>query len=188
MYENLRESYENNKLFFPNILRLGLFTIMLKDTIYFNSKSNFIQWHYHGTSRSLIQFRSHGVEGEPFSKVDISQPVRTSKKSKKLSPLPTEYTTVKDQFRKRGTTENLWAPVCTIVFTDIIDLQVLDVAFTEEIEWLVQVYNDYNNRGSQDQTMCNGWAAHYASKKRGHQEYTRNQHNISSNKRQGCNA
>ena len=26
IYENLRESYENNKFFFPNILKMGLFS------------------------------------------------------------------------------------------------------------------------------------------------------------------
>ena len=42
IYENLREAYENNKFFFPNILKLGLFTVMLKDNIDFNSKLNLI--------------------------------------------------------------------------------------------------------------------------------------------------
>ena len=56
IYENLRESYENNKFFFLNILKMGLFTVMLKDNIDLNSKSNFVQWHYQGTSRSMIQF------------------------------------------------------------------------------------------------------------------------------------
>ena len=56
IYENLRESYENNKFFFLNILKMGLFTVMLKDNIDLNSKSNFVQLHYQGTSRSMIQF------------------------------------------------------------------------------------------------------------------------------------
>ena len=54
IYENLRESYENNKFFFLNILKMGLFTVMLKDNIDLNSKSNFVQLHYQGTSRSMI--------------------------------------------------------------------------------------------------------------------------------------
>ena len=56
IYENLRESYENNKFFFLNILKMGLFTVMLKDNIDLNSKSSFVQLHYQGTSRSMIQF------------------------------------------------------------------------------------------------------------------------------------
>ena len=52
-YENLRESYENNKFFFPNIFKMGLFTVILKDNIDLNPKLNFIEWLYHGTSRSM---------------------------------------------------------------------------------------------------------------------------------------
>ena len=33
IYENLREPYENSKFFFPNILKMGLFTVILKDNI-----------------------------------------------------------------------------------------------------------------------------------------------------------
>ena len=43
IYENLCESCENNKLFFPSILKMGRFTVMLKDNIDLNSKSNSIQ-------------------------------------------------------------------------------------------------------------------------------------------------
>ena len=98
IYENLHKSYENSKFFFPNILKMGLFTVMLKDNIDLNSKSNFIQWHYHGTSRSMIQFKTNENEGTPFQKVDIAKAVQLSNKSKKLSLLPSEYTTVKDLF------------------------------------------------------------------------------------------
>ena len=73
IYKNLRESYENNKSFFPNILKMRLFTVMLKDNIDLNSKSNFMQWHYHGTSRFMIQFKIDENEGTPFQKVDISE-------------------------------------------------------------------------------------------------------------------
>ena len=41
MYENLRKSYENNKFFVPNISKMGLFTVMLKDNIDLNSNSKF---------------------------------------------------------------------------------------------------------------------------------------------------
>ena len=80
---------------------MGLFTVMLKDNIEFNSKSTFIQCHYHGTSRSMIQFKINDNEGAPFQKDDISKAVQSSNKSKTLSPLPSEYTTVKDLFRDR---------------------------------------------------------------------------------------
>ena len=86
---------------------MRLFTVMLKDNIDLNSKSNFIRWHYHGTSRPMIQFKSNENEGTPFQKVDISKAVQSFNKSKKLSPLPSEYTTVKDLFRDRTKNEIL---------------------------------------------------------------------------------
>ena len=168
IYENLRESYENNKFFFPNILKLGLFTVMLKDNIDMNSKSNFIQWHYHGTSRSIIQFRTHENRGEPFPKVDVSKSVESAKKSKKLSPLPSEYTTVIDQFRDRTKKEKLWAPMCNVNFCDITDFHELDLAISDEITWLTTVYDSLCSDGSENDKTCNGWAAHHASMKRGH--------------------
>ena len=117
------------QVFFPNILKMRLFTVMLKDNIDLNSKSNFIRWHYHGTSRSMIQFKSNENEGTPFQKVDISKVVRSFNKSKKLSPLPSEYTTVKDLFRDRTKNEILWAPLRNENFSDITDFQELDSAF-----------------------------------------------------------
>ena len=86
---------------------MGLFTVMLKDNIGLNSKSNFIRWHYHGTSRPMIQFKTNENEGTPFQKIDISKAVQSFNKSKKLFPLPSEYTTVKDLFRDRTKNEIL---------------------------------------------------------------------------------
>ena len=46
----------------------------------------------------MIQFKTNENEGAPFQKVDISLAVQSSNKSKKLSPLPSEYTTVNTFF------------------------------------------------------------------------------------------
>ena len=86
---------------------MGLFFGMLKDNIDLNSKSNFIRWHYHGTSRPMIQFKTNENEGTPFQKIDISKAVQSFNKSKKLFPIQSEYTTVKDLFRDRTKNEIL---------------------------------------------------------------------------------
>ena len=112
---------------------MGLFTVMLKYNTDLNSKSNFIQWHYHETSFSMIQFKTNKNEGTLFQKVDISKAVQSSNKSKKLSPLPSEYTTVKQLFRDKTKNEKLWAPLCNVNFSDITDFQELDSAFRYEI-------------------------------------------------------
>ena len=80
---------------------------MLKDNIDLNSKSSFIQQHCHGTSRPIIQFRTNENEGTPSQKVDISKAVQSFNKSRKLSPLRSEYTTVKELFQDRTKNENL---------------------------------------------------------------------------------
>ena len=58
--------------FFPNILKMVLFTDILKDDNDVNSKSDFIQWNYHETSHSMIQFKTEENEGTTFQKLDIS--------------------------------------------------------------------------------------------------------------------
>ena len=115
----------------------------------------------------MIQFKTNENEGTPFEKTDISKAVQSSKKSKKLSSLPSEYITVKDLFRDRTKNEKLWAPLCNVKFPDITDFQELDSAFRYEITWLEQVFDSLQNFSTNDETTCNGWAAHHASKKRG---------------------
>ena len=53
--------------FFPNILKMVLFTDILKDDNDVNSKSDFIQWNYH--------FKTEENEGTTFQKLDISKAV-----------------------------------------------------------------------------------------------------------------
>ena len=65
IYENLCESYENKKFFFPNIFKMGLLTVMLKDNIDLNSKSNFIQWYYHEEDDSNLDL--HHEDSAKFS-------------------------------------------------------------------------------------------------------------------------
>ena len=61
--------------FFPNILKMVLFTDILKDNNDVNSKSGFIKWNYHETSHSMIQFKTEENEGTTFQKLDISKAV-----------------------------------------------------------------------------------------------------------------
>ena len=92
IYENLLESFFSYNCFFPNILKKKLFTILLKDNIDVNARSNFVNSHYHGTSISFIQFVTNEDKGVDFPEIDISNNIST--KSKKLSPLPGEYINV----------------------------------------------------------------------------------------------
>ena len=115
----------------------------------------------------MIQFKSNENEWTPFQIVDISKAVESSKKSKKLSPLPSEYTSEKDLFRDSGKSEKLWAALCNVNFSGITDFQELDSAFKYEITWLEQIFDSLENYSTNDEATCNGWAAHQSSKKRG---------------------
>ena len=54
--------------------------------------------------------------------------------------------------------------MCNIDFSEITDLQELDSAFRYEITWLEQLFDSFQNYSTNDETICNGWAAHHASK------------------------
>ena len=93
IYENLHLPYFGHNCWFPNILKKGFFTVLLKDNLDVNGRSNFVSSHYHVTSISIIQFVAEDNTGLDFPEVDISQDL--SLKSKRLSPLPQEYINVK---------------------------------------------------------------------------------------------
>ena len=111
-YEYLRLSYFSHSCWFPNILKKGLFTVLLKHNIDVNARSNFVSSHYHGTSISIIQFVTEDNTGLDFPEVDISQ--GESLKSKR-SPLPQEYINIKKLFAEKSSTKSeLWAALCSI--------------------------------------------------------------------------
>ena len=93
IYENLHLPYFGHNCWFPNILKKGFFTVLLKDNLDVNGRSKFVSSHYHVTSISIIQFVAEDNTGLDFPEVDILQDL--SLKSKRLSPLPQEYINVK---------------------------------------------------------------------------------------------
>ena len=163
IYENLRASSFSQKCFFPNILKKKLFTVLLKDNIDVNARSNFISSHYHGTSISIIQFMTEENEGIEFPEVDISADVHP--KSKKLSPLPQEYINVQKLFaEKSNTSSELCAPLCCVNVSYDIEFNLIDDAVNDETEWLdlVAALEDQDN----ETPIVPGWARHHASCKR----------------------
>ena len=102
-YEELRRAYISHNFFFPRILRRFLFTVWLKDNIDVNPKANFNKSSYHGTSSSIVQFRTTEDEGEEFPSIQFVGNI--TKESKKLAPLPPEYTCVKDVYPAKFKTD-----------------------------------------------------------------------------------
>ena len=66
-------------------------------------KANFNKTSYHGTSSSIVQFRNTKDHGEDFLPTPFTDKV--TKESKKLAPLPSEYTSVKNVYPAKYNTE-----------------------------------------------------------------------------------
>ena len=62
---------------------------------------------YHGTSSSMVQFLHNRDDGEQFPPAQF--PDQVNRESKKLAPLPSDYTSVKNVHPKKFSTE-LYAP------------------------------------------------------------------------------
>ena len=165
IYENLRESFFSYNCFFPNILKKKLFTVLLKDNIDVNARSNFVNSHYHGTSISIIQFVTNEDKGVDFPEIDISNNIST--KSKKLSPLPGEYINVQKLFSEEKTRVNeLWAPLCSVNISAESAFVVMENAVSEEARWLDLVARGLREPSNENETSLPGWARYHASFKR----------------------
>ena len=89
----LQETFEKHGVFLPTNVKKGLFTVLVKDNIDFNASANIIKSHYHGTSLSLLQIPFEGNVGES---IEVSPYLEVSFSSKKVGPLPSKYTNVRN--------------------------------------------------------------------------------------------
>ena len=159
-YEGLRRAYIEHSCFFPRILRKSIFSVWLKDNIDVNPKANFNKSSYHGTSSSIIQFRQSKDDGEEFPPAQF--PEKVNRESKKLAPLPSEYTSVKNVYPAKFNTE-LHAPPSPDHVSPT-EFPNYDSAVTEELNWLEKCEDILSEL---DHVYIPGWASHHASQKRG---------------------
>ena len=89
---------------------------MLKDNRDINAKSTFVKSHYHGTSLSMVQFRDGDEVGTNFPEINFQTKIK--EQFKKLLPLPVEYISVRDHPSKNFNERLLWAPLCSVNFSD----------------------------------------------------------------------
>ena len=121
VYEHLRESYQQYNCFFPNTLKKGLLTVVMKDNIDMNARSTFIKSHYHGETLSVVQFPT--IENPGINLENGTQNRQNKKNSKILSRLPAEYINIKKLFRITEIIDKrIWAPICSINFEEILIL------------------------------------------------------------------
>ena len=125
----------------------------MKDNIDVNASANIIKMHYHGTSLSLLQIPFAENTGED---IEISPYLEVSFTSKKISPLPLKYTTVK---RVPQSSNDLYYPTSPDV-KDINDFPNMTKAMREETEWLDHFHSSNNEDAK-------GWAQYHSSFKRG---------------------
>ena len=141
-------------------LKKLLFTIWLKDNIDVNPKANFNKSSNHGTSSSIVQFRNTKDDGEDFPPTPFTDKI--IKESKKLAPLPSEYTSVKNVYPPKFNTE-LWAPPSPD-YVSPTEFPNYDIAVAEEFKWLDKCTDILSEL---DHIYPPGWASHHASQKRG---------------------
>ena len=136
------------------------FYYLAKDNIVVNPKANFNKSSYHGTSSSIVQFRNTKDDGEDFPPIPFTD--KATKESKKLAPLPSEYTSVKNVYSAKLNTE-LWAPASPD-YVSPTEFPNYDIAVAEEFKWLDKCTDILSKL---DHIYPPGWASHYASQKRG---------------------
>ena len=156
----MRRSFIEYSCFFPRILKKFLFTIWLKDNIDVNPKANFNKSSCHGTSSSIVQFRNTKGNGEDFPPAPFTDMATIG--SKKLAPLLSEYTSVKNVYPAKFNTE-LWAPASPD-YVSPTEFSNDDTAVAEEFKWLDKCTDILSEL---DHTYPPGWASHHASQKRG---------------------
>ena len=103
-----------------------------KDNIDKNATTNLIQSHFHGTDLSLFQLLNHENQGESLDYDGFTDAVYNIKK---LAPLSAEYTQLRKVYRSSG---ELFAPLCRFNYEDLFEYSKLNLAKTEEQQWLQQ--------------------------------------------------
>ena len=93
----------------------GLFAILAKDNIDKNSTTTMAKSHYHGRSISVLQFTSSTANGSELPYIETPE---IQYCSKKLSPLPNEFTQVRP-IPYQTVRSDLFAPVCSVNVRDI---------------------------------------------------------------------
>ena len=151
LYEALRTTFAHNKIFLPKNWKKGCFTVSTKDNIDKNATASPIKSHFHGTGISLFQLLHHENQGESF---DCQGFIDAVYNIKKLAPLPAEYTQPRKVYRS---SEESFAPLCRFIYEDLLEYHELNLAKTEEKQWLQQFASFINSAKS--------WAQYYIHEK-----------------------
>ena len=125
LYEALRTTFPQNKIFLSTNLKKGCFTVSAKDNIDKNATASLVKSHFHGTCISLFQLLDHENQGESL---DCHGFIDAVYNIKKLAPLPAEYTQQRKVYHSSG---ELFAPLCRFNYEDLFE-------YPEDQQWLQQ--------------------------------------------------
>ena len=151
LYEALRTTFPQNKIFLSTNLKKGCFTVSARDNIDKNATASLVKSHFHGTCISLFQLLDHENQGESL---DCHGFINAVYNIKKLAPLPAEYTQPRKVYRS---SEESFAPLCRFIYEDLLEYHELNLAKTEEKQWLQQFASFINSAKS--------WAQYYIHEK-----------------------
>ena len=120
------KQYYRNGVFTPRNLKKNVFTIIAKDNIDQNARSNTATTHYHGIRMTVMQFPTNErPEDQSMAQIDIENDIS----DKNLQQLPPTYLEVKPAFLPKGP---LYAPVYTPLVTMYDDNELYDDALHDE--------------------------------------------------------
>ena len=100
-----------------------------------NSTANLVQSYFQGTGISLFHLRDHENQGEIL---DCHGFIDTVYNVRKLAPLPAEYTQPRKVY---CSSEELFALLCRFNYEDLFEYPQLNLAKTEDQQWLQQFAN-----------------------------------------------
>ena len=132
---SMLKKYEEEKVFFPSMLRKSLYTVIAKDNIDLNSSSTTIKQQYHEISMTAMQFPANihiGILQDSsynFSGGNDSSRIKLT--------LPSDYVNMKELPFQTNTP--LFSPVCTVNFEDISLSNLFDMGIKDELSWLENV-------------------------------------------------
>ena len=151
LYEALRTTFPQNKIFLSTNLKKGCFTVSAKDNIDKNATASLVKSHFHGTCISLFQLLDHENQGESL---DCHGFIDAVYNVKKLAPLLAEYTQPSKVY---CSSEELFAPLFRFSYEDLFEYYEVNLVRTKEHQWLQQFASSIDSTKS--------WAQFYIQEK-----------------------
>ena len=145
--------YHINGVFVPRSLKRNVSTIIAKDNIDKNARSNTAFSHYHGISKTVMQFPKADIPGDNLAIHPINE-----KDDHDLTSIPSSYSIVPQVYQGK---EPLHPQVLTFQGTVNGLAEVFKQALIEEYRWLETVVETHQN-----ESIIPSWSKYHSNKER----------------------